>query len=59
MKKCIKENTINALYFVLSTVFLWISVSSTIQAFKCPKMSQTELLLHTPKSFVCDWQYCN
>ncbi len=49
----------NALYFVLVAVFLWVSISNTIQAFKCPKMSQTELFLNIPKSFVCDWQHCN
>ena len=59
MIKYIKENISNALYFVLVAVFLWLGISNVIQAFKCPKMSQTELFLHIPKSFVCDWQHCN
>ncbi len=59
MIKYIKDNISNALYFVLVAVFLWVAISNIIQAFKCPKMSQTELFLHIPKSFVCDWQHCN
>ncbi len=59
MIKYIKDNISNALYFVLVAVFLWVSISNIIQSFKCPKMTQTELLLHIPKSFVFDWQNCN
>lgn len=59
MNKYIKENIVNTLYFVLISVFLWVGISSIIQSFKCPKMTQTELFIHIPKSFVCDWQYCN
>jgi len=55
----IKEYANNALYTVLVAVFLWVMVSNTIQAFKCPSMTRTQLFLHTPKSFVCDWQHCN
>jgi len=57
MIKYIKDNISNAVYFVLVAVFLWVAISNIIQAFKCPKMSQTELFLHIPKSFVCDWQH--
>jgi hypothetical protein len=59
MIKYIKEKTGNARYIVLISVFLWMAISNAIQAFKCPKMSQTELLIHMPKSFVCDWQHCS
>jgi hypothetical protein len=55
----IKEYSSNALYTVLVAVFLWVAISSTIQRFKCTKMSETELLLHIHKSFVCDWKHCN
>ena len=55
MIKYIKQNKSYVLYFVL----VWVSISNVIQAFKCPKMSQTELFLHIPKSFVCDWDNCN
>lgn len=59
MIKYIKDNIGNALYFMLVAVFLWVAISSTIQRFKCTKMSETELFLHIPKSFVCNWQHCN
>ena len=59
MKNYIKNNISNALYFVLVAVFLWVAISSTIQRFKCTEMSETELFIHIPKSFVCDWQHCN
>ena len=59
MKNYIKNNISNALYFVLVAVFLWAAISSTIQRFKCAEMSETELFIHIPKSFVCDWQHCN
>ena len=55
----IKNYASNALYTVLVVVFLWVAVSNIIQAFKCPEMTQTELFIHIPKSFVCDWQHCN
>lgn len=54
-----KDKISNALYFVLVAVFSWVSISNTIQSFKCTKMTQTELFIHIPKSFVCDWKHCN
>lgn len=39
-------------------MFLWVGISTLIQAFKCKYMTQTELFLHIPKSFVCDWKKC-
>ncbi len=54
-----KTQLIACAYVLLVAVFLWVSVSNIIQAFKCPKMTQTELFLHIHKSFVCDWQHCN
>lgn len=47
------------LYTVLVGVLMWVSVSTMIQALKCPDMTQTQLFLHIPKSFVCDWKHCN
>jgi len=60
MKKAIshiKRIVGTLLYTLLIITLLWIVTSTMIQAFKCPKMSQTELLLHIPKSFVCAWDY--
>lgn len=52
-------NIVKVLYFTLAGIALWAAISSNIQRFKCTKMTETELFLHVPKSFVCDWQYCN
>ena len=59
MMKNIKNNISNALYFVLVAVFMWVAVSSMIQRFKCDTMTETQLFLHIPQSFVCDWRHCN
>jgi len=55
----IKDYASNALYTVLVAVLLWVAISNMIQAFKCTSMTQTQLFLHIPKSFVCDWKHCN
>ena len=58
MKKINKNNTFPWWYFILAAVFLWCAVTSTIQRFKCVKMSETELLLAIPTSFVLDFKKC-
>lgn len=55
----IKDYASNELYTVVVAVLLWVAVSSMIQAFKCTDMTQTQLFLNIPKSFVCDWKHCN
>ena len=55
----IKDYASNALYTVLVAVFLWVAISSMIQRFKCDTMTETQLFLHIPKSFMCDWKHCN
>jgi hypothetical protein len=55
MKKFKIEELISILLF---TIVIWVSVSSLIQAFNCPNMTQTQLFLHIPKSFIGDWR-CN
>ena len=59
MLKQIKENINNILYFILVIILLWLTISNTVQAFKCSKMTQTELFIHIPKSFACNWEYCD
>lgn len=54
----IKHYAINALYALLVVMLLWVAISSMIQAFKCVDMTQTQIFLHIPKSFVCDWENC-
>ncbi len=46
------------LYYILIIVTTWVSITNIIQAFKCPKMTQTELLIHIPKTVVCNWSNC-
>lgn len=54
MKKYVKRTTIIGIISVL--LLLWIVVTSTIAAFKNPKLTETELLLRIPKSFVLDFK---
>ncbi|MEY3501220.1 MAG: hypothetical protein RL308_2893 [Bacteroidota bacterium] len=44
--------------FIVIAINLWIACSGIIQAFKCPKMTQTELFLNIPNSFICNWKNC-
>lgn len=53
-----REKAVTMLAAVLIAALLWVSISSSIQAFMCPKLTKTELLLRIPKSFVCDWENC-
>ena len=54
MKKVVKT----LLYYIMVVIIMWIAISSLVQAAKCPSMSQTELFLRIPQSFVGDWQNC-
>lgn len=53
-----KQFLTETLHFILAILALWIMFTTTIQAFKCPKMTQTELFLHIPKSCIWNWQQC-
>lgn len=55
----LKTKIVNTLYILLIAMILWIVISTMIQAFKCTELTQTELLLHIPKSFICVWEYCH
>jgi uncharacterized membrane-anchored protein len=52
-----KREKATALYALLTAMLLWVAVSTMIQAFKCPEMTQTELFRHIPKSFICAWEH--
>lgn len=54
MKKYDKIITIIGIILVL--LLLWIGVTSTIAGFKNPKLTQTELFLKIPKSFILDFK---
>ena len=38
---------------------LWCFGTTVTQAYKCNEMSQTELFLHIPRSFILDFNNCN
>jgi hypothetical protein len=48
----------NVLYALLLLAILWVVLSTTIQRFKCPKMTETELFLRIPKSIIGNWESC-
>lgn len=41
---------------LLFPIVFWIAVTTIAQRLMCPKMTETELLLHLPKSFICDFK---
>jgi capsular polysaccharide biosynthesis protein len=53
------EKLKKALLCILIITLLWCAISGIIQAFLCPSMTQTQLFLHIPKSFMGDWQHCD
>ena len=59
MKKIIKNNLEDILITVIIMLVSWIAITNVIQACKCPLMTQTELFIHIPKTFVCDWKECD
>jgi len=54
-----KENVAIVVYAMVVALFMWVAISSTIQRFKCAKLTETEIFIRIPKSFVCDWANCN
>lgn len=53
-----KEDIALFVYLILILCFVWVSISSIILRFKCPKLTETEILISIPKSFVCDFKIC-
>jgi hypothetical protein len=51
--------TYKIVYIIAIIVLLWISISTSIQRFKCVKLTQTELFLMIPDSFVCNFKNCD
>ena len=47
---------ITIVWFILVLLLLWIGVTSTIAAFKNPKLTETELFLRIPKSFILNYE---
>jgi hypothetical protein len=46
-------------FLLIAALIMWISISTFIQRVKCPKMTETELFLRIPQSFLANWQLCN
>jgi len=46
-------------YYLIIVVLMWISITTTIQAFKCQKLTRTELFLNIPNSAILNWEKCD
>ncbi len=53
-----KKIKILLLYLIL-LLNIWIGGCCTIQAILCPDLTQTELFLRIPNSFILDFKYVN
>ncbi len=49
----------NILYIIFVSFWIWMSITSTIQGFKCDSMTRTQLFKRIPQSFVCNWIECD
>lgn len=55
----LKYNAIYVLKTTIVIVLLWVAVSVFIQRFACTSMTDTEVFINIPRSFVGDWKQCN
>jgi len=49
----------NILLYIALLLIIWVVLSQFIQAMMCPKLTQMEVFLHTPKSMMFDFIKCN
>ena len=49
---------IDILYFTVTGSFVWAAFTSIIQSFMCARLTQTEVFMRIPKSFVMDFINC-
>lgn len=57
LKKYERIETIkDCVVYILGVIFIWISISSTICAFKNPELTQTQVLLRIPQSFILNFE---
>jgi len=54
-----KMKTYKTAYIIAMVILSWISITISIQRFKCVKLTQTELFLMIPDTFVCNFKNCN
>ena len=59
MKSARKYKFKNIFNIILVMILLWVAISSIIQRFKCSEMTETQLFIHIPESFILNWKYCN
>lgn len=57
MKK-IKNYCHNFMFVLILFFGFWFTLTNIIQAFKCEKMTQTELFLNIPKSILLNFKEC-
>lgn len=56
---CLYPDPMKTIIFILLfCAVVWLAVSNGIQAIECPHMTQTELFLRLPQSFIGEWRYC-
>lgn len=48
----------NFLLIVVYGIVIWTIITCTVQRFKCVKLTETELFLKIPHSFICEWEPC-
>lgn len=61
MRKHIKTERLNfkdIIIMSISCVFLYIAITSSIQRFKCAELTETELFIMIPQSFLLDFKTC-
>lgn len=51
-----KKEIINIIYIIFCISFVWLSLTSMVQSFKNPKLTQTEVFLLIPHTFVLDFK---
>lgn len=49
---------IDILYFTVVGSFVWTAFTSIIQSFMCARLTQTEVFMRIPKSFLLDFINC-
>jgi len=43
---------------IILTILIWLGISIMIQGFRCPDMTQTELILNSLNSLIFNFKHC-
>lgn len=57
MKK-LKDLDVKIIAIIIVAIVCWIPISTTVQRFKCPSLTETELFLRIGRSFILDFKDC-